>query len=305
MNFADKLMSYIRDPHYRFNVNSHFGLYDRLSDEDYTRRQYKLITGHMLDLDSPKRFNEKLQWLKLYYRKPEFTTMVDKFAVKGYLNPLIGEQHIIRLLGVWDHFNQIDFTQLPDRFVLKTTHGSGGISVCRDKTNFDYAGVKSRFEKALKRNYYYLSREWPYKNVKPRIIAEEYMQDGNIENLNVYKFFCFSGEPYLIQTIQNDKTPCETIDYFDLDWNLLELHQNFPNSRQPLKKPKTLNIMVELSRKCSQGLPFIRVDWYEVNGQVYFSEFTFYTDAGCQPFHPDEWDFKLGDMIILPENKVL
>ncbi len=303
MRVFEKIRLYLSDPHYRFNVNSRRGLYNLMSDEEYTRRQYRVITGRSLDLENPKRFNEKLQWLKLYYRKPVFTTMVDKLAVKDYLAPVIGSQHIVPLLGVWEHFDEIDFSLLPDCFVLKTTHGSGGISVCRDKQSYNYAEVKARFERGLKKNYYYSSREWPYKNVKPRIIAEEYMQDGETENLSVYKIFCFSGQPYIIQTIQNDKNPNETIDYFDIEWNLLDLRQNFPNSEHPLPKPKTLSEMLDLSRKCSKGFPFIRVDWYEVNGHVFFSEFTFYTDAGYQPFYPDEWDERLGTMIDLTSLK--
>ena len=299
-SLVNKIIKFTTDPYFRFKIMSSYGFLKGMPDEEYIKRQYQYITGLKLNLDNPQRFNEKLNWLKLYYRKPVFTTMVDKYAVKDYLKPIIGERHIVPLLGVWNHFDEIDFDRLPAKFVLKTTHGSGGIFICRDKKTFDYKEAKRRLDRALGRNYYYSSREWPYKDVIPRIIAEEYMQDGDTLNLNVYKVFCFSGEPALIQTIQNDKTKDETIDYFDTSWNLQELRQNFPNSKHPLSKPKTLDEILRLSRLCSKGFPFLRTDWYEINGEVYFSEFTFFTDAGYQPFYPDEWDIKLGKLVTLP-----
>lgn len=294
-----KMAKYINDPIFRFNVNSILGFYDNVSDEEYLNRQYFLYTGEKLNLQNPKGFNEKMQWLKLYNRKPVFTIMVDKHAVKEYLTPIIGAEHIVPLLATWIHVDEIDINSLPSQFVLKTTHGCGGMYICRDKEQFDINKAKKGLNKSLKKSYFAHSREWPYKNVVPKIIAEKYLQDGNTLNLNVYKIFNFSGTPYLIQTIQNDKTAEETIDYFDTEWNLLELKQNYPNSKHPLPKPKTLDKMLELSKKCSKGIPFIRTDWYEVNGVVFFSEFTFFSDAGMAPFYPTEWDKKLGDMIDL------
>ena len=298
-NIIDKVTDYIFNPRYRFDFNLRQGFYDSMDDEKFIRKQYKVRTGRTLDLKNPQRFNEKLQWLKLYNRKDLFTTMVDKYEVKKYVTSLIGERYVIPLLGVWDHFDEIDFDKMPEQFVLKTTHGSGGIAVCRDKSQFDPSSLRDRFENALKVNYFIKGREWPYKNVKPRIIAEQYVQDGDTLNLNVYKVFNLSGKPTLIQTIQNDKNPNETIDYFDTSWNLLELRQNFPNSPQPLPKPKTLDEILDLSAKCSKGFPFLRTDWFEVNNQVFFSEFTFYSDNGFEPFYPDSWDLKLGSLIDL------
>lgn len=303
MNAVHRVLRYLKEPAYRFDVNEHLGLYNHLSDEAYTIRQYKLRTGRTLDLTSPETFNEKLQWLKLYDRKPVYTTMVDKYAVKDFLARRIGKEHIVPLLGVWERFDEIPFDALPDQFVLKTTHGSSGMAVCRDKSRFDRAAMKAKFDKALKRNYYLHCREWPYKDVKPRIIAERYMQDGDTENLNVYRVFNFSGVPTIVQTVQNDKQPNKTIDFFDTAWNLLDLRQNYPNSARPLARPKTLDTMLRLSALCSEGFPFLRTDWYEVNGEVYFSEFTFYTSAGYQPFHPDDWNLKLGSLINLPSRK--
>ncbi len=271
-----------------------------IPDRMFISIQYFYKTGRILHLNNPKRFNEKLQWIKLYNRDPEYTKMVDKYAVKDYLTPIIGREHIIPLLGVWSNFDDIDFELLPSQFVLKTTHGSGGIFICRNKNELNIENARQILNKALSRNYYYLCREWPYKNVPPRIIAEKYIQDGLNQNLTVYKVFNFDGEPFLIQTIQNDKTKEETVDYFDLRWNKLNLRQNYPNSKTQPKKPDHLDLIITLSKLCSKGIPFVRTDWYEANGKVYFSEYTFFSDAGHEPFYPDYWDLKLGEMTKLP-----
>ncbi|MBR3865705.1 MAG: glycosyl transferase [Clostridia bacterium] len=275
-----------------------------MSDEAYLKAVYKIRTGKKLDLKNPQTFNEKLQWIKIHNRKPEYTAMVDKYGVKKLVAEKIGEEYIIKTLGVWDSFDEIDFDSLPDRFVLKCTHDSGGLVICRDKSKLDIAKAKEKIERSLKRNYFWSSREWPYKDVKPRIIAEEYMEDSSRpegESLLVYKIMNFGGEPKIIQTIQNDKKPNESIDYFDTDWNLLELRQNFPNSTSPLQKPTVLSDMLELSRKMSAGFPFLRVDFYVIEGKIYFSEYTFFSDSGLAAFTPPEWDKKLGDMIKLPK----
>ena len=253
-----------------------------------------------INLDNPKTYNDKLQWLKLHDRRPEYTTMVDKYVAKDYIASKIGAEYIIPTLGVWDKFDDIDFDLLPDKFVLKCTHDSGGLIICRDKSKFDVKEARNKIQRSLKRNYYWMGREWPYKNVKPRIIAEEFMQDSRSENLPVYKIFCFDGIPYLIQNIQNDKQPSETIDYFDTNWSLLDLRQGFPNSERPLKKPELLGEMLDIAKKLSFGHSFLRVDLYNVNGKIYFSEFTFYSDSGFSKFEPDEWDLKLGEKIKLP-----
>ncbi len=276
------------------------GFLNWLPDKAYLKMTYKINTGKKLDLKNPKTFNEKLQWLKLYDRNPEYTKMVDKYEVKKYVADIIGEEYIIPTLGVWDKFEDIDFDSLPDQFVLKCTHNSGGLVICRNKSTLDLEAIKKRFKKLLKKNYYCYGREWPYKNVKPRIIAEKYMQDGETKALPVYKFFCFDGEPKIIQTIQNDKQPNESIDYFDTDWNLLELRQNFPNSDNPLPKPLLLVKMLDLARALSKKKKgFLRVDLYQINGEIYFSEYTFFSDGGVAEFHPREWDHKLGDCISL------
>lgn len=295
----EKITEYIKHPTKIFIFLQNRCNFPVLPDRSYLRIKYNLAMGKKLDLKNPQTFNEKLQWLKLYSRKPEYTCMVDKYEAKQYVAQKIGEEYIIPTLGVWDNFDDIDFDSLPNQFVLKCTHDSSGLIIVRDKAELDQVAAKKKIEKSLKKNYYYLSREWPYKNVKPRIIAEKYMQDGKTVNLPVYKILNFAGEPQIIQAIQNDKTEFETIDYFDTNWNRFDLKQNFPNSDYPIKRPECFEDMLELAKKLSQNIPHIRTDFYVINGKLYFSEFTFYSDAGFAPFSPECWDRKLGEWIIL------
>lgn len=274
-----------------------------LPDKTYLKILYRLKLNKRLDLKNPANFNEKLQWLKLYDRNPLYTRMVDKNLVKEYVANLIGENYIIPTLGVWNSFDEINFDFLPNQFVLKCTHDSGGLVICRDKRNFDFESAKKKIEQCLKKNYYWRGREWPYKNIVPRIVAEKYMQDGDSEVLPVYKFLCFGGKATIVQTIQNDKTPNETIDYFDREWNLLELRQNYPNSPNPLKKPDKFEKMLEIADYLAkERKSFIRVDLFFINGNIYFSEFTFFSDSGTANFYPNSWDEYLGNMINLPRD---
>ena len=293
---------YCSNPEFRFICNNYFGLYKNLPDDIFLKRFYKIKTGKELDLLHPTRFNEKLNWLKLYDRNPEYTKMVDKYEAKKYVERTIGGEYVIPTYGIWNHFDEIDFDKLPNQFVLKCTHGCGGMIICRDKKRFDFHNAKRVIEKGLKFNYFYNVREWPYKNVPPRIIAEKYMEDEFSEELSVYKVFNFCGVPKIIQTIQGDKTNHETIDYFDTEWNLLDLKQNYPNSEIPRPRPDALEEMLRLSRVFSKGIPFLRTDWYIIWGKVFFSEFTFYTDAGMEPYHPDDWDIKLGSWLPNPSD---
>ena len=269
------------------------------SDKESIKLMYRLLMKKKLNLKEPKTFNEKLNWIKLYYRKPIMTTMVDKYEVKKYVSNIIGSERVIPSIAIFDKWDDVDFDRLEAPFVMKTTHSSGVIAVVKDKETFDYKKTKKKFNKSLKQNYFFSCREWPYKDVKPRIIVEQFVKDDREDNLPVYKFFCFNGEPYLVQTIKNDKTSYETIDYFDTNWKFLELKQNFENSEVPLSKPSNFEEMKELAAKLSKGFPFVRVDLYSVNGKVYFSEFTFFSDAGYQRFYPDEWDMILGEKIVL------
>ena len=273
-------------------------------DKLLLKLEFRIKLHKPLNLKDPKTFNEKLQWLKLYNRKDIYTTMVDKIAVKDFVKAAIGEEYVIPTLGVWESFDEIDFDSLPNQFVLKCNHDSGSVVLCRDKATFDKENAREVLTRGLAQNAYYFGREWPYKNVKPQIFAEAFMQDGVYEFLPVYKIFCFDGQPKIVQTIQNDKQPNETVDYFDTDWNRLDLRQEFPNSETPVERPEKLEKMLELAGKLSAGEPFLRVDFYMVNGKLYFSEFTFFTDCGFGQFYPESWDMTLGQWISLKKESL-
>ncbi len=280
-------------------------LLNRIPDEMFLKLLWKARFGSELNLSSPKSFNEKMQWLKLYDRDPLHTELVDKAKVKKYVAAKIGEEHVIPTLGLWTDPSNIDFDTLPDRFVLKCNHTSGeGLILCRDKAVLDREKARSSLRKGLKDNYYLTYREWPYRDVERCILAEPYMEDKKaaalgLDTLPVYKFLCFEGSPRVIQTIQNDKMPDETIDYFDTDWQLMNLRQNYPNSPVPTERPPQLEEMLQIAKTLSAGFHFVRIDLYLVNGKIYFSEYTFFSDAGFAPFHPERWNDTLGSWIHL------
>ncbi|MDF2854533.1 MAG: glycosyltransferase [Neobacillus sp.] len=281
-----------------------FGVGRFVPDRSWIQIKFVQWFGHFANLKNPQTFNEKLQWIKLYDRRPEYTMMVDKYEVKKYVAEQIGDEYVIPLLGgPWENFEEINFDKLPQQFVLKTTHDCGGVLICKEKSQFDKESAKKFFNQHLKYNYYLTCREWPYKNVRPQIIAEKYMTDGNNAFLPVYKIFCFGGRPKIIQAIQDDKQPNESIDYFDTQWNLLKFRQNFPNSAKSLLKPAKLDEMLKISEVLSAGRCFIRVDLYNINDKVMFSEFTFFSDSGFAKFYPPEWDNILGSWVRLPKEE--
>lgn len=272
------------------------------SDEKYIKRQYRAFVGKKLNLKNPRSFNEKLQWLKLYNRKPEYTTMVDKFAVKEYIAQKIGEEYIIPTLGVYDKFGDIEFDKLPNQFVLKCTHDSGSVVVCSDKSTFDYNLAKSKLEKALKRNMFWHGREWPYKNVKPRIIAEKYIADEAGE-LNDYKLMCFNGKVKCSFVCSERFTGKGLhVTFFDKEWNVMPFERYFPSVKEGMDRPKNYDKMIELAESLSKDIPFVRVDFYETENKLYFGELTFFPGNGVEVFSPEEWDYKLGEWIELPKN---
>ncbi len=287
----------------RFAILSRLGFYNSMPDEEYLKKKYKYSMGKELNLDNPQTFNEKLQWLKLYDRKPVYTTMVDKYEAKKYVADIIGEEYIIPTLGVWNHFDEIDFDKLPNQFVLKCTHDSGGLVICKDKAKLDKAAAKKKIEKSLKRDFYLNGREWPYKNVKPRIIAETYMEDEETKELRDYKFFCFNGKVKALFIASERQTKDEEtkFDFFDADYNHLPFTNGHPNAEVLPKKPVMFEEMKVLAEKLSQGVPELRVDFYEVNGRIYFGELTFSHWSGMMPFDPEEWDKTFGDWIELPK----
>ena len=277
-----------------------------LPDEMFIRLNYLRRMKQWPDLKNPTTYNEKLQWLKLHDRQPLYTQLVDKYAVRRFVEERIGGEYLIPLVGgPWDSFDEIDFDALPEKFVLKCTHDSGGLLICRDKRTLDREKACRRIAQSLGQNFYYHNREWPYKDVRPRIIAEAYMEDASTSELRDYKFFCFGGEPKMLFVASDRQTAGEEtkFDFFDMDYNHLDLRNGHPNAAVPPEKPAQFGLMRELAQKLSQGIPHVRVDLYEVNGRVYFGEMTFYHWSGMVPFDPPEWDERLGSWIRLPEKQ--
>ena len=275
------------------------------SDRKYLEITFPMRTRYPLNLENPQTFNEKLQWLKLYDRHPEYTKMVDKYEAKEYVANIIGKEHIIPTLGIYDNIEEIDMSQLPNQFVLKCTNDSGGVVICRDKANFDMVKCKKKLNKGLKRNYYYQNREWPYKEVVPRVIAEQYITNDN-NDLVDYKVHCFEGEPRFILVCQNRYSKAGlTEDFYTVNWELMDVSRpNLKHSSQPIKRPKELEEMLLLAHKLSAGFHFLRTDFYIVDGKVYFGELTFFPASGMKPFEPQQMDYLFGSWINLPtDNK--
>lgn len=277
------------------------GFFNWLPDKPYLKMSYRLALSRKLDLKNPKTFNEKLQWLKLYDRKDIYTKMVDKYEVKKYIAERIGEEYVIPNYGVWDKFDDIDFDALPDQFVLKCTHDSGGLVIVRDKSKFDKEKARKKINKSLKRNYYHHGREWPYKNVKPRIIAEKYMEDMSSRELVDYKFYCFNGKPeflYVSTGLEDHSTAA--ISFLTMNFQFAPYQRSDFKPFETLpNKPKNFEKMAALASALSTNIDFLRVDLYEINGNVYFSELTFSPCSGYMPFKNMEHDSEIGNMLHL------
>ncbi len=273
-----------------------------LPDKFYLSCMVRVHCGYWPNWNNPQTYNEKLNWLKLYDRQPRYTMMVDKYAVKEYVASIIGSSYIIPTLGVWDKPEDIDWDSLPDRFVLKTTHGGGntGVVICKDKATFDRKKTMEKLNKSLKQDIYRVLREWPYKNVPRRIIAEQFIE-GETGDLPDYKFFCFNGEVKALFIGTERSSGDVKFDYFDAEFHHLDLVQSHPMSGKQIPKPDTFEEMKIVASQLSKGIPHVRVDLYSVNGQVYFGEITFFHHGGVTPFHPQEWDYIFGSWISLPE----
>lgn len=274
-----------------------------LPDETYIRWNYYLNHSRPINLTNPQRYTEKLQWLKLYYRDPKWTQMVDKFAVKDIVRQLVGEQYVVPCIGVWSRPEDIEWDKLPNRFVLKTNHDSGnnGVFIVKDKSQIDTAKLIRQINRSLRTDTSRAGREWPYRDVKRCVFAEQYLEDATGE-LRDYKFFCFNGEvKYLFIATERQSGGEVKFNYFDADFNPLDIVQRHPMSTKPISKPIMFEQMKELASKLSNGLPEVRVDLYEVDNHIYFGEYTFFHHGGIAPFHPDKWDFIWGEQIKLPE----
>ena len=295
------IITYIKRPKtLGLAILSHFGTW--LPDSLYLKIMFRLKMGYKLNLKNPQTFNEKLQWLKLYNRKPEYTLMVDKSEAKTIAENILGKGHVIPTLGVWNKFEDIDLNSLPDRFVLKTTNGGGGggVIICRDKSKLNLVSAAEQLKSSLKASIYRNLKEWPYKNVKPRILAERYMVDESGE-LRDYKFYCFNGEPKVFLVASERFSGHRTyFDYFDMEGNHLPFTQGGMNNPVTPALPSTFEEMKQIAKKLSHGLPHVRIDLYSVDEKVYFGEFTFFDSSGFEKFTPREWDNVFGNWLKLP-----
>lgn len=293
-----KLCKLIFDSNYRFNVLSMYGFLNGLPDSKYLEIAFRRKLGYRLNLESPQSFNEKLQYLKLHDRRELYTRLVDKYEVKDYVRQVLGDECVIPTIGVWNSFEEIDFSALPNRFVMKCTHDSGGVFICKNKDFSTKESVVSKLNNSMKHNYYYSGREWPYKNVPPRIIAEEYLEDDSTSELRDYKFFCFNGVVKCFK-IDFDRFSNHRANYYDTDGNILPFGESSypPDYERTIDLPKSLSKMLEYAEKLSSGIPFIRIDFYEVNGRVYFGEATLFPASGLGSFTDVSWDYILGSWL--------
>lgn len=299
----NRLLRTIKNPELYFhyfvlNISRHFP--HLLPDKYIVKALFYTELRQKLNLKDPKTFNEKLQWLKLYDRRPKYTSMVDKYLVKEFVARIIGEEYIIPTLGVWNSFDEIPFDELPERFVLKTTHDSGTVIICKDKNNFDKEAACRIISKSLSENFYFKGREWPYKNVEPRIIAEQYLEDEEGE-LKDYKIFTFNGKPEIIE-IDYDRFKEHHRNLYTTKWEQIEAQIIYPSdpSRQ-FAKPEVLDKLLMLSEKLSAGIPHVRTDFYILGNKIYFGELTFFHECGLSKITPPSFDRYMGDLIELPQ----
>lgn len=279
------------------------GIFRFLPDKQYIELKYFLEMNEKLDLKNPKDYSSKLQWLKLYDRNPEYSKLVDKYESKQYVKETVGEEYVVPTIGIYNKFEEINFDDLPNKFVIKTTHGCGGGEVCTDLKSLDLKALKKELNNSLKNNYFYNHREYPYKNVKPRIIVEELLQNDDGSKLIEYNIFCFNGKPKYILVCYGDKRKNRYNDYYDINLKKLDLKIKYASSKEVHKFPEKINKMIELSKKLSKGIPSLRVDFYYVNGKIYVGELTFFHWAGFLKFEPKEENLKWGNELTLPQKK--
>lgn len=297
-----KIKRYLKDPYWglgSYLIKCHPNW---MSDKFYICTLWRMVMGYKLNLKNPQTFNEKLQWLKLYDRNPLYTILVDKLRVKDWVADKIGSQYVIPTLAIYNTVDEIDLDKLPNQFVLKCNHDSGSFIICKDKSTFNLHDAKIKLREALKHNFYYEAREWPYKNVKPCIFAEVYMEDTMIKDLPDYKFFTFDGvaKALFLATERNSHKTETRFDFFDIQFKHIDVTNGHPNADILPNKPACFDEMIELSEKLSKDIPHVRLDFYEVNGKAYFGEFTFYHFGGMTPFKPDSFDKYLGDFLRIP-----
>ncbi len=303
MNKYYKIKKAIKHPEWVFGVILRRFFSCFMGDETFIKWEYFSGMRKFPNLENPKTYNEKLQWLKLHDVHPEYGRLVCKYEAKDYVRSILGDSVIIPTLGVWNSFDDIDFDALPNQFVLKTTHDSGGVVVVTDKCKMDMEKARAKLTKSLKHNYFLEHREYPYKYVKPRIIAEKYMVDESGTELKDYKFFCFDGKCKMLLIASDRNLGDVKIDFFDEYFNHLPFTRNHENSKKPIEKPKGFDKMIEIAEKLSEGFTHLRVDLYDISGSIYFGELTFFPGSGNVPFEPEEWDVKVGEWLKLPLSK--
>lgn len=300
---ASKIKSVIKNPWKLAIYFAHRGFLDKWSDERYLKTLFRAKFGYKLDLDNPKTFSEKLQWIKLHDHNQDYQKMVDKYDVKGYVSSIIGNEYVIPAYGVWDHFEDISFDELPEQFVLKCTHDSGGIVICHDKSKLDLNEAKRKINTSMNSNYYLQGREWPYKGMKHRIIAEQLLVDESGDELRDYKVMCFCGVPKLIEFHTGRYTDHQSQDFYDTEWKKTTISQGglqqFQTTNYVAPRPSTLDKMLELSSVLSKDIAHVRIDWYSVYGKLYFGEITFFDGSGLDPFDDPNDDLILGSWIDL------
>ncbi len=294
-------MSFLTKPYYRTRVLIKLGYYDSLSDEEFLKKVFPKYMGYPLDLENPKTFSEKLQWLKVNYREPIQTVMVDKHEAKHFIAHRVGDQYIIPTLAVWDSVEDIDFDALPNQFVLKCTHDSGGIVICKDKSSLDREAAKAKLRASLKRDYSKIAREWAYQNVPRRIIAEKYISELGNDDLLDYKMYSFHGEPKLTVVCSDRFSKTGTrMNFYDINWEPMGIHfGHYPPLSTEFPKPATYEEMKRLTAELSKDCPFLRVDFYEIKGRLYIGELTFFPGAGLEQFCPMTKDYELGEWLHL------
>ena len=273
-----------------------------LPDKLFVNLFYREAYGYFPNLNNPKTFDEKLQWYKLYYRVPLMTTLTDKYEVRLYLEDKGFSGILNELYGVYNSVDKIDFSKLPERFVIKATHGSGMNIICKDKESLNWETSRRLMNKWLKRNWYHFGREWPYKNIRPRLICEKYLENKEFEELIDYKFYCYNNKPEML-FVCTGRFSAGGLKYsaYDMDWNRISVYKGRPSIDIVMEKPDNLQAMITIASELCQGFPFIRVDLYSVKGKIVFGELTFYPDSGIVPFTPDKYNYFFGDLFILPD----
>ncbi len=270
-------------------------------DRAFQKWDYKIHTGRKLNLRHPVTYQDKLQWMKYYYRNPILTKLVDKYGAREWVANKIGEEYLVPIYGIYNSWDEIDFSELPDTFVLKCTHDSGSVVICRDKKAFDFDSAKKKIEDGLARNQFYISREWPYKNVKPRIICEKFLKDDQNPDPPDYKFLCFDGHMKMMYVNTERRTGVTRTNYYTPEFERVNIEiKPFPNNPKPDYKPAEFEKMIELAEILSKGFPFIRVDFNLINHKIYFGEMTCYDCGGRWLMEPDEYNYTFGEWITLP-----